>query len=418
MTRHLLLLIWNRKRHNFLLTLEIFCSFLVLFGVVVVSTHYVSNWSNPVGYNIANVWGVGADPLDRDEDPEVNRSRRREVFSRLLAELRTLPNVEAAAGAETAPYVNSTSSTGTDLADGRHIVYYNSTVTDGFRDVIQLRVVAGRWFSREDDGVSWSPVVINQRLARHIFGNGDPIGQVIPYAAASAEERARPDYKPVVHRVVGVIEDFRQFGELATPGNFLFHRVRLDPPDPEREVQNLLVVRVTPGTTPAFEEVLLDRLRAVARDWSFRIEPLADLREARMRQYLAPLIAVAIVAAFLLLMVALGLTGVVWQSVTQRTQEIGLRRAKGATIVNIRHQVLGELVIMTSIAVLAAVLLLAQLPVLALQLPPDVWIFGNGVYITSIVLSAAAIYLLTLACGWYPSRLATTIQPAEALHYE
>jgi ABC-type antimicrobial peptide transport system permease subunit len=40
------------------------------------------------------------------------------------------------------------------------------------------------------------------------------------------------------------------------------------------------------------------------------------------------------------------------------------------------------------------------------------------VFIASIVVSIAAIYILTLACGWQPSRLATRIQPAEALHYE
>ncbi len=40
------------------------------------------------------------------------------------------------------------------------------------------------------------------------------------------------------------------------------------------------------------------------------------------------------------------------------------------------------------------------------------------VFIGSIVVSAVAIYALTLLCGWQPSRLATRIQPAEALHYE
>ena len=70
---------------------------------------------------------------------------------------------------------------------------------------------------------------------------------------------------------------------------------------------------------------------------------------------LGPLIAAGVIAGFLLLMVAMGLTGVLWQTVTQRTREIGLRRAKGATAGDIRTQILGELVVMTSIAVLAGV---------------------------------------------------------------
>ena len=60
--------------------------------------------------------------------------------------------------------------------------------------------------------------------------------------------------------------------------------------------------------------------------------------------------------------------------------------------------------------------LLAQAPLL--PLPRDLSVVPAGVFVTSIAVSAAAIYLLTLACGWYPSRLATKVQPAEALHYE
>jgi putative ABC transport system permease protein len=140
------------------------------------------------------------------------------------------------------------------------------------------------------------------------------------------------------------------------------------------------------------------------------------MRQDKLRQYTIPLAVVGTVAAFLLLMVALGLTGVVWQSVTQRIKEFGLRRAKGATIPNVRAQVLVEMAIMTSIALAAGVLLVAQLPLL--PLPTELDVIPASVFTASIAVSAAAIYLLTLACGWYPSRLATKIQPAEALHYE
>jgi putative ABC transport system permease protein len=175
-------------------------------------------------------------------------------------------------------------------------------------------------------------------------------------------------------------------------------------------------VRLRPGTPAAFEEALVKRAMAVADAWSFEVEPLDAMRESKLRQYSLPLIIVGTIAAFLLLMVALGLTGVVWQSVTQRIREFGLRRAKGATIANVRTQVLVEMVIMTSIALVAGVLLLAQLPLL--PLPSELHFVTTTVFVGSIAISVAAIYLLTLACGWYPSRLATRIQPAEALHYE
>ena len=81
---------------------------------------------------------------------------------------------------------------------------------------------------------------------------------------------------------------------------------------------------------------------------------------------LLPLIAAGIVAGFLMLMVVLGLTGVLWQNVTQRTREIGLRRAKGASRPYIYGQILGELMVMTTMAVLLGAVLLAHVPFLNL----------------------------------------------------
>jgi putative ABC transport system permease protein len=99
--------------------------------------------------------------------------------------------------------------------------------------------------------------------------------------------------------------------------------------------------------------------------------------------------------------------------VTQRTREIGLRRAKGATRERIRRQVLGEILVMTTLAVLPAAVLLAQLPLVAAVdwIEPHVWL-------VALAVSLGAIYVLALICGWYPARLATAVEPAEALRYE
>jgi putative ABC transport system permease protein len=101
--------------------------------------------------------------------------------------------------------------------------------------------------------------------------------------------------------------------------------------------------------------------------------------------------------------------------VTERTREFGLRRAKGAAAVNVQRQVLIELTLIASLAVVPGVLLTAQIP--ALPTPRD-WVIPDHIFLLSVAISAAVIYLVVLVCGWYPSRMATRIQPAEALHYE
>jgi putative ABC transport system permease protein len=414
MTRHLIRLIWNRKRQNFLLTVEIFFSFLTLFGVVLFAMHYVNNARQPLGFSIDRVWNVSVDRKEPDTDPAV-KSRHRETYRQLLQALAEMPEIEAVSAANTVPYANSNWGSSMRLP-GRRFQYGVNAVTDGTLDLLRIPLVAGRWFSREDDAGGSTPVVVNRRMAEMIFGEANPIGQIIQEERNPNDPPADPGDRPDVKRVVGVVEEFRQDGELSTAGQYLFYRMRLDGPDPNAAIPERILVRLKPGVTAAFEERLVQRAMAVAGTWSFEVEPMDLMRQDKLRQYTIPLALVGTIAAFLLMMVALGLTGVVWQSVTQRFREFGLRRAKGATIANVQSQVLAEMVIMTSIALAAGVLLLVQLPLL--PLPAELQVAPGGVFFGSILVSVAAIYVLTLACGWYPSRLATRLQPAEALHYE
>jgi putative ABC transport system permease protein len=408
MTRHLVRLIWNRKRQNFLLTVEIFFSFLVLVGVMLMAVSFADNWRRPLGFSIDRVWRIGVDRKEHDQDPAV-KARHREMFRMLLAELRALSPVEVAAAGYNSPYDSSNWGQSYDLEDGRSIRYGLNNVTAGFLDAVGLTLIDGRWFTREDTGVNWMPIVVNRRMARELFGDASAVGRRVPLKHTPGRTVPRE------RRIIGVVEDFRKDGELSQPANFAFFQTDLDRADAPGDLPWVLVVRVAPGTPAAFEETIVKRLQSVARDWSFEVRPLTEMREETLRRYTTPLYALGTIAVFLLLMVALGLTGVVWQSVTQRTREFGLRRAKGATIPNVRNQVLAELMIMTSIALVVGVALVLQLPLLPLE--------GNvlpnpGVVATSIAVSVATIYVLTLLCGWYPSRLATRIQPAEALHYE
>jgi putative ABC transport system permease protein len=264
-----------------------------------------------------------------------------------------------------------------------------------------LQLVAGRWFEKADAALQWQPVVINQKLSRELFGDEDPVGR--PFEPWFSENNDV--------RVIGVITDFRQTGEYMRSNNYLFEHKKLD--DPQQRPPRHLLVKVRPGTAAEFEEKLNKRLQAVARDWSFDIEPLAQKRESALKILLAPLIAAGVVALFLMIMVGLGLVGVLWQNVTQRMKEIGLRRAKGATAGDIHKQILGELLVLTTLGLIVGVIIVVQFPLLDLA-----GFISAKVYFSALLLSLVLIYGLTLAAGFYPAWLATRVQPAEALHYE
>jgi putative ABC transport system permease protein len=399
MTRHLLKLVWNRKGTNLLLMAEIFFSFLVLFAVVTLGSFYLDNYRHPLGYRYEDVWCVNLDTkLGGGWPPEAADTMRR-----LQSTLAELGEVEAAAPAFSAPYENASWNSGYSL-DGKDYDYELNVAGDRFRDVLGLEVLRGRWFSREDDGVTFDPVLINERMAQDVFGAEDPVGRIVGQDKHS-DGTARTEM-----RVIGVFRDYRQHGEYSAPTNYAFHR-HVDTADRPRP--RVLLVRVRPGTAAAFEETLLARLQATAKDWSFTVKPLAEMRASNHRERLAPVLAFSLVTGFLLLMVALGLTGVLWQSVTRRTREIGLRRAKGASAGRIHTQILGEILVMTSLAVALGVAVVVQFPLLDL-----LGFVRPGVFASSLAISIVALYGVTVACGFYPSRIATRIAPADALRYE
>jgi putative ABC transport system permease protein len=409
MIKHLCKLVWNRKRINFLITLEIFFSFIVVFAVIVFAVYYTDNYRRPLGFNHKNVWYIGVER--RAGSDKRDRPQQLATSRQLLAALREFGEVESAAGIWGAPYSRGDWTSGRDdKKRGIPIDYGFNHATDDLKEVLGLSLTRGRWFGKEDDGASYQPVVINRKTALDLFGNDDPIGKEFD----DPEDRKRPtsDGTPrVEQRVVGVIEDFRNKGEFAELRGYAIARNDLtgNQADPPRSY----LIKVRPGTTAAFEERLLARLQSEAKDWSFNVKPLTQMREGVFQEYLVPIGAFSLVAWFLLMMVGLGLTGVLWLTVTQRTKEIGLRRANGATRQRIYKQILGELFITTTLGLLVGVLVVVQFPLLNL-----LGFANTKVYVASIIISLVLIYLLTALCGSYPSRLATKVQPAEALHYE
>jgi len=110
--------------------------------------------------------------------------------------------------------------------------------------------------------------------------------------------------------------------------------------------------------------------------------------------------------------VALGLFGVLWQTISQRRGELGVRRAMGAPGAAISGQVVGEVLVLTSFGLLLGLLVAVQFPLLgAFNVP-------SGVYLTAMTMAAAGLYALAAGCALYPSRLAAGIRPAVALREE
>ena len=397
MIRHFFKLAWRRKRANALLIVEVFASFLVVFAVATTTILLARSYRSPLGFDYRNVWAVSVDRQQTSDDtwtPEQTAG-----FARLLREGAAIDGVLSIAGALSAPYDLSTSIGGISV-NGRQVSVEFTEVTDAFREVLHLDVVRGRWFEQADDALAWRPVVVNAALVRALFPGEDPIGKSLAHDPNEPESR-----------IVGVVSDYRKGGELSLPGPFLIRRIpvgnnAIRPPQ-------TLVVRARPGVDAGFEERLVRGLSAIMPEWSLEARAIESNRAASFRMRLSPLIVLGLVAVFLLAMVALGLIGVLWQNVTRRAREFGLRRAAGASQSDIQRQVLMEITLTASLGLVLGFVLVAQIPLIEFAS-----FISPAVIAAGAIAGAAVVVGIALAAGAYPSWMATRVQPADALRDE
>lgn len=399
MLRHLLKLIWKRKTRNMMLSLEILLAFVIVFAIAAFSARNVQLYRLPIGFQYQQLWAVRI--LADDQDGAAQAP----VYDTMQRALRGLPEVEQVAFASHGPFSNSTMRTEVQLpASGKSLQVDMVEVSDEFFALAGMTAQQGRWFSRIDEGGASTPVVVNRRMAESLFPGQDALGK--EFGDAPRDPKDRRSY-----RITGLIGEFRNKGELMAPANMMLARFT---PTPGKHGLRTIMLKVRPGTGREFEQKLTTRLKAVRNDWSYQIAPLPDMRTDFLREQLIPLVILAVIAAFMLVMVAFGLFGVLWQNTTRRIPEIGLRRALGASSAQIYGQIIGEQMLLSSMAMAVALLLLVQLPLTgALGAGMDWTVFASAA-----ALSMGVIYLISLLCALYPGWRASRLSPTEALHYE
>lgn len=399
MFRHLLKLTWKRKSRNLMLSLEILIAFAIVFAVAAFGVRYWQLYRMPLGFEGRDVWSVTIQAGDNGKqrfDAAVYDS-----FRRGLLELR---EVSAVGFASFEPYAMSTIAS--DLRRDSKASQVRTELLDaddGLARVLGLTLSEGRWFSSLDNGSAARPVVINRRMADAMFPGERALGQQFIDG-----EGGKPSG---IYRVVGVVEEFRAKGELAAPVNFVFTRFEAGKNDSDART---ILLKVKPGTGRDFETRLNRRLKLIRNDWAYQIAPLSTMRKTMLNTQATPLVVVGVIAAFMLLMVAFGLFGALWQNTTARIPEIGLRRAIGASAGQIYRQIVAEQFMLSSIAIVLGLALLVQLPLTGVLGESLNW----TVFALAAALSMATIYLLSLLCALYPGWRASRLQPTEALHYE
>ena len=282
-----------------------------------------------------------------------------------------------------------------DENDGR----YRVCTPDYFR-TMGIPLLKGRGFTDQDKAGATPVVIINETLARKHWSGQDPIGKRIRFYG--------PPESTQWMEIVGVVEDVKHELNLpVTPEYYLPHAQ-----DPWNAMVLVARTTVEPGS---LSSALRQQVGAIDKDQPvFDIRTMQEVRSMSVALYSFSSVMLAIFAAVALVLASVGIYGVMAFAVTQRTQEIGIRMALGASARDVQALVVRHGM---KLAVLGIVIGLAgswALTRFMEQLLVDV---KPTDLLTFSVVSAFLLAAAFVAC-YLPARRATKVDPLQALRHE
>jgi putative ABC transport system permease protein len=336
-------------------------------------------------------------------------------YDKVAPRIAEIPGVEGVSAASALPLSGLIARTTFDIAGrppasaSEQPFAQHRWVGPGFFETMKIPLVRGRDVTDTDNEHAPGAIIIDQALQRKFFGAEDPLGAHILINMGDGNP-------PREYEVVGIVEDVKHMGLTDEPMPTLYGPIPQAPKSAVPFMANNLSLVVRTGIEP---EVLVSTVRKELRNVDVDVAT-AGVRP--MHQFLAAAVAarrfnmelIAIFAVTALLLAAAGLYAVIAYLVSQRTREIGIRLALGATPRHILRLMMGQGMKLTLIGVAigfvgaVAVTRLMRSLLFAIA-PTDLLTFA----ISSFVLIVVAL----LAC-FIPARRATKVDPLVALRYE
>lgn len=317
----------------------------------------------------------------------------------LLDRLRRVPSVESVALSNAMPLdihglpLRGFTVEGRAQTTAQQELALSNIVSPGYFKTMAIPVVAGADFVDIIDATTPPQVIVNEEFVRRYIAPADPLGRRLVNGDTT-------------YTVTGVVKNssYDAFGEPATPAFFFSYR---DRPRYLGEIH----LRARPGS----ETLLASEVQRAVRELDaslpvYNIRTMAEHIERNLFLRKIPARMFVVIAPLLLALVAVGIYAVVSYSVSQRTTEIGVRLALGATSHRVVSQIVKEGLLVTSAGLIFAW-------VIAVMVQLHLFSRGPGAWTVLMVVPTVLFGVAVFSC-WLPARRATLVDPVVALRNE
>jgi predicted permease len=262
--------------------------------------------------------------------------------------------------------------------------------------VLGIPFKAGRDFDERDSPTSTPVAIINETMAKHLFGDENPIGRKLISGMAQLQQE-----------IVGVVADTHTAGLTTPPGAEMYYPVLQRP-------ENFTAILVRTDGDP---RALSASVRAALRDVDANLPltnpgTMQDFVDQSMADRRLTMLLLVVFAALALVLASLGVYSVMAYSVTQRSGEIGIRMALGARAADVQHMVIRQGMKLAGVGMLiglaTALTLTRLMAALLFEVRP-----GEPLVYAAI---AGMLGIVAVAACWIPSRRAARVDPMQALH--
>ena len=288
-------------------------------------------------------------------------------------------------------------------------------VSPEYFEVFDIPIVRGRSFTAAERDGEHPVAIVSESMARELWPNGSGVGETFRLEQDPGSETAPKDEPPMPARlvtVVGVSRDVAGFRFTDTDDAGIFLPTSVDAP------KTRIAARVR-GDSEIARRTLVDRLTKVDPDMGMVVTMRTVARLERYFLQIAFWVSL-VLGGLALLLTASGLFSVLSYLVEQRTREIGVRMALGASSQNVTRLILAQTTRPVAYGLLAGVGLAASLATILIAMPAAAPL-AEIVRVTDPIAYVASVLLIVVACllaAWIPATRAARLDPMRTLRQE